>query len=219
MITPRLNCILNNITGKTMADIGTDHAYIPIKLAQDNKIIHAIACDIKQGPLNIAEKNVNKYGFSNIIELRLGAGLEPLSENEVESVVIAGMGGEMIINILNNEKSATYSELILQPMNYQAELRYWLSNNNFTIISEDLALEGFKVYNIIKVKKGEPTIFENELEYHLPKYLYSHTLFNELLAKKKREFTKILTGLEKAEKKDEILIKKYSDFLKEIDNI
>ena len=163
MITPRLNCILNNITGKTMADIGTDHAYIPIKLAQDNKIIHAIACDIKEGPLNIARKNVNKYGFSDIIELRLGAGLEPLSENEVETVVIAGMGGEMIINILKNEKSATYSELILQPMNYQAELRYWLSENNFTIISEDLSLEGFKVYNVLKVKKVTPNIFENEL--------------------------------------------------------
>ena len=219
MITPRLNCILNNITGKTMADIGTDHAYIPIKLAQDNKIIHAIACDIKEGPLNIARKNVNKYGFSDIIELRLGAGLEPLSENEVETVVIAGMGGEMIINILKNEKSGTYSELILQPMNYQAELRYWLSENNFTIISEDLSLEGFKVYNLLKVKKGTPNNFENELEYHLPKYLYSLPLFNELSAKKKREFTKILTGLEKAEKKDESLINKYSDFLKEIEKI
>ena len=219
MITPRLECILKYVTEKKVADIGTDHAYIPIKLAQDNKIIHAIACDIKEGPLNIARKNVNKYGFSDIIELRLGAGLEPLSENEVETVVIAGMGGEMIINILKNEKSATYSELILHPMNYQAELRYWLSENNFTIISEDLSLEGFKVYNLLKVKKGTPNNFENELEYHLPKYLYSHPLFNELSAKKKREFTKILTGLEKAEKKDESLINKYSDFLKEIEKI
>lgn len=219
MITPRLNCILNNITGKTMADIGTDHAYIPIKLAQDNKIIHAIACDIKEGPLNIAKNNVNKYGFSDIIELRLGSGLDPLSENEVETVVIAGMGGEMIINILKNEKSATYSELILQPMNYQAELRKWLSDNNFTIISEDLSLEGFKVYNLLKVKKGTPYNFLNELEYHLPKYLYNHPLFHELSAKKKREFTKILTGLEKAEIKDYSLINKYSDFLKEIEKI
>ena len=219
MITPRLNCILNNITGKTVADIGTDHAYIPIKLAQDNKIIHAIACDIKEGPLKIAKNNVEKYGFSNIIELRLGSGLEPLSENETESVVIAGMGGEMIINILKNEKSSSFQELILQPMNYQAELRKWLSENDFTIISEDLSLEGFKVYNLLKVKKGTATKFENKLKYHLPKYLYSHPLFNELLSKKKREFTKILTGLKKAEKKDDFLIKKYSDFLKEIENI
>lgn len=219
MITPRLNSILKHITGKTIADIGTDHAYIPIKLAQDNKIIHAIACDIKEGPLNIAKKNIEKYDFSNIIELRLGSGLDPLNENEVESVIIAGMGGEMIINILKNEKSHTFSELILQPMNYQAELRKWLSVNDFTIISEDLSAEGFKIYNLLKLKPGKTNKFKNELSYHLPEYLYSNPLFPKLLEKKKREFTKILTGLKKAEKKDEFLIDKYTEFLKEMEKI
>lgn len=219
MITPRLNSILNNITGKTIADIGTDHAYIPIKLAQNNKVIHAVACDIKEGPLNIAKKNVEKYDLSNIIELRLGSGLEPLKENEVESVIIAGMGGEMIINILKNEKSRTFGEFILQPMNYQAELRKWLLKNDFTIISEDLAKEGFKIYNLFKVKPGKTESFQKELEYHLPKYLYNHPLFPMLFEKKKREFTKILNGLKNAENKDIFLINKYSELLKEMEKI
>lgn len=218
MITPRLNSILNNITGKTIADIGTDHAYIPINLAMENKITHAVACDIMPGPLEIAKKNINKYGFSDIIELRLGSGLEPLRKNEVETVVIAGMGGEMIINILKNEKSASFSEIILQPMNFQAELRKWLLNNDFAIISEDLSLEGFKVYNLLKVKKRKQSPFKTELEYHLPEYLRNHSLFEKLFEKKKREFTKILNGLKKANLKNELLINKYSEFLKEMEN-
>lgn len=219
MITPRLNSILKHVTGKIIADIGTDHAYIPIKLAQDKKIIHAIACDIKEGPLAIAKKNVDKYALSDIIELRLGAGLEPLNPGEADTVVIAGMGGEMIINILKNEKSSTFNEFLLQPMNCQAELRKWLLNNGFTIISEDLSKEGFKVYNLLKVRPGSMEFFKNELQYHLPKYLYENPLFPMLFEKKKREFTKILTGLKKSENKDQLLIDKYSGLLKEMENI
>lgn len=219
MITPRLNSILKNVSGKTLADIGTDHAYIPISLARDGKITHAIACDIVPGPLLSAKRNIEKYGLTDIIELRLGAGLCPLEFGEAESVVCAGMGGEMLINILNDPKSASYSEIILQPMNFQAELRKWLTEHNFTVISEDLASEGFKIYNILKIKPGEGTKFKDEISLHLPDYLFSHPLFPMLFEKKKREFTKILTGLKKAAKKDEELIEKYSFLLKEMDKI
>ena len=219
MITPRLNSILQHITGKTVADIGTDHAYIPISLAKNGRISRAVACDIKKGPLDIARKNVEKYGFSDIIELRLGAGLEPLSENETETVIIAGMGGEMIMNILENEKSHTFGEIILQPMNCQAELRKWLTGHNFEIISEDLSKESFKVYNLIKIRPGKMKNFESEIELHLPAYLHENPLFPMLYEKKKREFTKILTGLEKAEKKDREMLSKYSALLEEMKKI
>lgn len=219
MITNRLENILNHISGKTMADIGTDHAYIPISLVKDGLVEKAIACDIKPGPLAIAEQNVKKYGFSEKIELRLGAGLEPLAENEVESVVIAGMGGEMIINILKNEKSRTFLELILQPMNYQAELRLWLLENDFTVILEDLSSEGFKVYNLLKVTPKKDTLKYTGIDVHLPKSLRNHPLFPMLYEKKKREFTKILTGLKMAENKDFDAISKYENLLKEMENL
>ena len=221
MITPRLNSILKHITKKSVADIGTDHAYIPIYLAQNKLITHAIACDIKEGPLKIAQKNIEKYGFSDIIETRLGGGFSPLEENEAETAVIAGMGGEMIIKILaeNLQKSYSFKEIILQPMNFQAELRKWLTEHNFEVILEDLSKEDFKVYNLIKVKKGNPYKYDGELEYHMPKYLYKNPLFHMLYDKKKREFTKILDGLLSARNKDSALIKKYTNLLKELDTI
>ncbi len=221
MITPRLNSIIKHISGKTIADIGTDHAYIPIYLAENGLINHAIACDIKKGPLKIAKKNIEKYGFSDIIEPRLGAGFAPLEIGEAETAVIAGMGGEMIINILSENllKSYSFKEIILQPMNCQAELRQWLSEHNFEIILEDLSCEGFKVYNLIKVKKGTPYKYASPIEYHLPKYLYKNPLFNMLYDKKKREFTKILNGLTSARNSDNILIEKYTKLLKELDSI
>ena len=219
MITPRLDNILTHISGKTMADIGTDHAYIPISLIKDGRVDMAIACDIKPGPLEIAEKNIKKYGFEDKIELRLGSGLEPITEAEVETVVIAGMGGEMIINILKNEKSRSFPELILQPMNYQAELRLWLFENGFSILSEDLSKEGFKVYNLIKARPGKSHEKFTEIDLHLPKSLRSHPLFPMLYDKKKREFTKILTGLKKAQNKDTRLITFYENLLEEMKNL
>ena len=126
-----------------MADIGTDHAYIPIKLTQDNKIVKAIACDIKEGPLSIAKKNVDKYGFSDIIELRLGAGLEPLSKNEVESVVIAGMGGENIASILEAAPWTADGKhtLLLSPHTKAEELRNYLMEHGYEICREALVYD------------------------------------------------------------------------------
>lgn len=221
MITPRLNSIIQNIGGKTLADIGTDHAYIPIYLLQNGLIDYAIACDIKKGPLDIARSNVEKYNIENI-ELRLGPGLNPIAENETETVVIAGMGGDMIMHILseNPKKSHSFKEIILQPMNCQKELRMWLVNNRFEIVGEDLSKEGFKVYNLIKVKSGENKHeFTSELSWHLPEYLFSHPLFPMLYDKKKREFTKILNGLKKAENKDFAEIKRLENLLEEMKKI
>ncbi len=221
MITPRLNSILNNTSGKTVADIGTDHAYIPIELIRRGGVERAIACDIRPGPLEIARKNVKKYGLEEKIELRLGSGFEPISPFEAETAVVAGMGGEMIINILaaDFEKSKSFNEIILQPMNYQAELRRWISENGFSILREDLSLEGFKVYNLLVIRHGECEKFNREIEYHLPPMLRNHPLFERLRDKKRREFTKIRSGLLRAEQKEEALIASYTKLLEELEEI
>ena len=221
MLTPRLESILGLISYKTVADIGTDHAYIPIELLKRGQADHAIACDIRPGPLAIAEKNVKKYGLSDKIELRLGGGFSPIKSGETETAVIAGMGGEMIIKILSEdlEKTKGFRELILQPMNCQRELRLWLLENGFSIKKEELEREGFKVYNLMRVCFSGETKTADELELHLPKSLYSHPLFGMLLEKKRREFTKILKGNERAGDKDYDVINKYSELLKELDKI
>ena len=192
MITPRLDLILQHITGRSVADIGTDHAYIPIKLSE--KGVRVIATDIRQGPLDMARAHVAKHGCD--VELRLGAGLEPIAVGETENIVIAGMGGEMIIKILTaDEEKARKSLLILQPMNSQYELRKFLCENDYEIVCEDIATEGFKVYNLIVVKSGKACMPDKDIDLHLPKCLYKHPLFSALLEKKKREFTRIYNGL------------------------
>lgn len=216
MITPRLEMILRHAGGKSCADIGTDHAYIPIKLTERGTRV--IATDIRKGPLSMAAKNAEKHGCN--IELRLGGGLSTLSPGEVECIIIAGMGGEMIEKIITEDIDvARKSTLILQPMNGQRELRRFLLANNFRIICEDIATEGFKVYNLIKAESGEGEPFCDEFCEHLPEYLYNHPLFEALLAKKKREFTKIAEGLLASANKDIKEIEKMQQFILRIEEL
>lgn len=199
MITPRLEMIIKNVSGKSVADIGTDHAYIPIALA--GKGIRVIATDVNRGPLDIAEGNIKKYGYN--IELRQGNGLSCLKPYEIEEIIIAGMGGELIQKIIENDfETASSAILILQPMNSQYELRRFLYDSGFAVIKEDLAKEGHKIYNLILAKQGKPVPYESELDCHLPPCLYGHPLFHMLAEKKKREFSRRYQGLLKSQNAD-----------------
>lgn len=221
MITPRLEMILRHIKGESCADIGTDHAYIPIELAK--KGFRVIASDIMPGPLAIAAENVKKNGAD--VELRLGGGLSPIEKGEADTIIIAGMGGEMIEKILSDGADKTEGvNFVLQPMNRQAELRKYLLNNGFYIIAEDLAVEGFKVYNLIVAtkdvsKSGQALLYNNEAEMHLPVFLRENPCFEALYSKKKREFSKILSGLMKSKDADPEEVTKLEQLLLKIDKI
>ena len=220
MITPRLECIINRVCGSVIADIGCDHAYVPVRLIQDGRAQRVIAADLNEGPLNIARQNIEKFGLSGKIETRLGGGLSVLMPGEADVIIIAGMGGEIIETILRaDEETAKKSKLILQPMNSQYELRKFLISNGYKIIAEDMALEGFKVYNVFEVETGYQTPFENEFDYQIPPYLYGHRYFKNLYDKKKREFEKIVHGLENAENYDKEKYDLYKYFLKELNGI
>lgn len=219
MLTNRLRVIAENINGKRIADIGTDHAYIPIYMVTERGAEYAIASDIKPGPLAIAEKNIKKYGCGEKTEIRLGSGMTVLTEaDNIATAVIAGMGGEVICGILaeSGEIASACQELVLQPMNSQYELRKWLFENGYRIIKEDLAAEGIKIYNIIVVKREEEkkSIYNDDFELHLPPSLYGHELFVKLAEKKMREFKKIKTGFERAKEKDMSVVEKYDGYLK-----
>ena len=214
MLTPRLELIYEKITGKKAADIGTDHAYIPIELIKSGRCQKVIASDIKPGPAEIAAKNIKNEGLD--IEVRLGGGLSVLRTGEVDDIIIAGMGGKLICSILEeNMEVAKSARLILQPMNSQWELRKFLLENGFGIESEDLALEGFKVYNVLVCSFGrEGIIYKEEIDYHVPSCLMGHKYYKNLLDKKIREFTKIIKGYEKAkEPQDEEKLQLYKSHL------
>ena len=218
MITPRLEAIIKHVSGKKIADIGTDHAYIPIYLTENNLADFVIASDINKGPLLIAEDNIKNHGLMKKTETRLGGGLSVLKEGEADTIIIAGMGGILISEILDADINvAKKSKLILQPMNAQYELRKYLLSHGFKITNEDIAVEGFKVYNIIEAESGEMTPFETDFEYQIPKYLTNHKYFKNLYNKKHREFTKVIKGLENSNEIDEEKLNQYKYWLKELE--
>ncbi len=220
MITPRLQKIIDLVDCENICDIGTDHAYIPIRLASLNMIKKCIATDKNKGPLESARNNVKKHRYDSLIELRLGEGLEPIEKNECELVIIAGMGGKLIGDIIEKdiEKSKTF-RFLLQPMNAQKELRERLIKNGFKITKEELSSEGFKVYNVFCCEVGDMELPE-EINLHIPKELEKHKLFKMLVNKKIREFEKILKGLLNAKEPIISEIERYKSLLlkvKELD--
>lgn len=137
--------------GKCFADIGTDHAYLPIYLLQNNKISKAVAADINRGPLDKAEENIAKYGMADSIKTVLCDGLKGLNSNDADDVAIFGMGGELIVKIIDEApwlKNAD-KRLILQPMTHPEKLREYLAKNGFKIIGETLSYDREKIYQTI----------------------------------------------------------------------
>lgn len=157
MLTPRLEAIAKMIPeGAVIADVGTDHGYLPLALLKQKQIPSAIAADINEKPLASARRNAGKE-FIDQMQFRLGNGIEPIGRAEVDLVVIAGMGGELISEILSAdwEKTRSISTYILQPMVKVPVLREFLLQNQFRILDESLVREGNKFYQIIKVTHGE----------------------------------------------------------------
>lgn len=218
MITPRLKCIIDNTHGRKIADIGTDHAYIPIYMIENSLADYFIASDVREGPISIASENIKEHNLSDKIETRLGNGLSVLNQNEANTVIIAGMGGQLISEIIEADIDiAKNVKLTLQPMNAQYELRKYLIKNGFSIINEDISVEGFKVYNILNAEYKKQAEFENDIEYHLPKYLIGHKYYHYLYDKKHREFSKVIRGLKKSGNTDKEKLELYEYWLEELE--
>ncbi|MDY2794553.1 class I SAM-dependent methyltransferase [Peptostreptococcus porci] len=182
-LTPRLKYISELVSdGKKIADIGTDHGYIPISLLLDKKISFAILSDINRGPLNNAKKEVTKNNVQNYVDLRLGSGMETLRDGEVDQVIIAGMGGILISDIIENkiELSKNLDKLILQPMQAPEELRRYLSKNGFKIIDEHFVREDHRIYEIIEAVYDKELLTEkqDDEDFEQKKYTqYIYSLF------------------------------------------
>ena len=136
-----------------LADIGTDHAYLPIDLVKSGKIQFAIASDVAKGPLDNAKTDILEAGLSNQIQTRLGSGLETIKpEDKIETVVIAGMGGKLMTDLLEaaKEKDELYPTLILEPNIGEPGVRKWLMEHNYQIIQEEIIDTAGHIYELIK---------------------------------------------------------------------
>ena len=159
MLTERLAAIANEIEkGESVADIGTDHGYLPMYLTKEEISPKVIMADISKGSLNKARRNCRELMPEVKFDFRNGNGLRVIKKGEVDVIVIAGMGGNLICDILGRDlgKAKSCKKLILQPRTAQGRLRAWLVRKGFDIVNEQLVREGRFICEIITAVPGEP---------------------------------------------------------------
>lgn len=208
LLSPRLQLIADLVkSGSVLADIGTDHGYVPVYCVMNEKCKKAIAMDVNMLPLKKAEENIEKYGLTDRITTRLSNGLEALEQGEADSVVIAGMGGLLIRNILEEGKKALCenTQLILQPMLAQKELRQYLYSNGYDIENEYVCREEDKFYNIICacVKTLEAPPSDKDIVLGKNADINSPEVYMEYLDYKYGVCQKIINGMKKSKNPDE----------------
>lgn len=159
MLTDRLMAMASQIEqGESVADIGTDHGYLPMYLVKEGISSKVIMADISKGSLNKARKNCKEYMPEVKFDFRHGNGLRVIRKGEVDAIVIAGMGGNLITEILGKDmgKAKACKKLVLQPRTSQGRLRAWLVRKGFDIKQEQLVKEGRFICEIITAVPGEP---------------------------------------------------------------
>ena len=184
--------------GAIVADIGTDHAYIPINLILSGKASYAIASDVNEGPIAIAKENIEKYGVSDKITVRVADGLCGIEEFKPDCIIICGMGGELIVNILKASEYVKSSnvKLVLQPMTAVKELREYLADG-FEIEDEKIVYDASKLYQVICARyDGKKHVYTNaELELGKINIAKKEPLFKDLLCQFIKKKNKRLNGL------------------------
>ena len=200
MLSVRLESIVKMIDEcNSIIDVGTDHAYVPIYLIKNGVCKKALASDINKGPLRKAQKNVDLENLADNIECRLGGGLSVVRPGEVEVAVIAGMGGNLIRDIIENDinvfKELNYA--ILQPVQNVDVLRKYLYDSGFDIIDEELCKEENKYYEVIKVKYAKKPKNLKSIYYEISKILLDkkHPLIGEYIKFKLDKYEKIYNTL------------------------
>lgn len=167
-LSKRLQMAADMVTGgNRVADIGCDHAHTSIYLAQHKRAAHIIAMDVNKGPLERAKENISRSGCTELIETRLSDGARELAVDEVDTLLISGIGGALMIRILEDSREVVESveELVLQPQSEIAKVRYYLHSRGFFIIDEDMLLEDGKYYTVLHAVKGSEH-YQSEAEYY-----------------------------------------------------
>ena len=202
-LSNRLLAVASFVTdGNVLADVGTDHGYIPIYLMQEQRIPRAIAMDINAGPLQRAKEHITRYGLDNYIETRLSDGVAALTPGEVDTVLVAGMGGGLVMHILEAGKEVCRQakELILQPQSELERVRAYLWSNGYVILEEDMVLEDEKFYPMMRVvyqNAVDAECAENLLFCRYGKHLLEqkHAVLKEYLMREEKMYAGIMGNL------------------------
>ena len=206
-LSKRLKAVAELVTpGMRLADVGTDHGYIPIYLTEAGVIPSAIAMDINKGPLDRAKEHIREHGLEGKIQTRLSDGLKNLQMNEADCMIAAGMGGGLVIRILSEERDTAGSlkELILQPQSEIDSVRKYLTEEGYRIVAEDMVYEDGKYYPMMKAVPcmagaGEIPYSEEELEFGRVLLQQAHPVLGQFLEREMEIQNRILSALESQE--------------------
>lgn len=194
-LQPRLRLLADLVPqGARLADIGTDHGYLPVWLMQQGRIASAIAADIGPEPLAHARRTAEEYGAA--LDLRLCDGLRGIAPHEADTVVMAGMGGETIIHILTDSSWPRDSgcTLLLQPQTKVELLRRWISENGYVCRDERLVWDKGKLYVVLQMTAGEP-FTPDEVRLYGGLHLEGDPLYGDYLDAQLQRLRRRLDGL------------------------
>lgn len=204
-LSKRLEACLHYTEGfMHLADIGTDHALLPIEAVLRGYVMHAIGIDNKYGPFLQAKRNVSKYQLDARITLRLGDGLEKITD-QTEVVVISGMGGELVAKILNEGNHKNVKRFVLQPNRNVRAVRTMIMELDYRIIDEIVLEDSDKFYDVLVVESGTITYTEKQLKYGPINLLQRPYYFIKRLEKDLKQYRDIASQLEPGERLEEIL--------------
>ncbi len=229
-LSKRLQAIENYVSENAIvADIGTDHGYIPVSLIENGKAKKVIATDISKGSLDKTVEFVKDLRLEDKIDTRLGDGLQVIKPYEVDTLIIAGMGGLLIMEILESNLKTLDSivNFIFQPMVASRELRQYLVKNSFSILDEDLVYEDKKYYEIIYAQRGKTNLVK-EIDFEINPLLIAkgHPLVKDFIKYKIKGGENILDELSRGEtdksieryKLIEESLQMYREVLKKVDS-
>lgn len=222
-ISNRLLCCASMLTpGCRVADIGTDHGYLPIDLLQKQIASFVVAADLREQPLAKARYNAHRYGVADKIRFTLSDGLEAIVPDEVDTIVCAGMGGDCIVHILQAAawlRDARYT-LVLQPQSAGQALRKFLTESGFAIEKETLAKDGGFYYTVLRARFGEATPLTPGQQYVSPQLLQSGSEYlPAYLARIESALRTTVEGLKSSEKAAPERVAYYTQALQEVEEM
>lgn len=224
-ISKRLGAAVALVTkNNRVADIGCDHAYTSIYLVENGIASKVIACDINKGPLQRAKENIARYGYDSIIETRLSDGAKKIEPGEVDTLLVSGMGGGLVVKILSDSKEVVEacSELILQPQSEIFLVRKYLHEIGYQITEENMVIDEEKYYVMMRATKADcqPRYSEEVCYQYGAKLLENkNEILYQYLKKEKATYESILEKLVMTQtqnsKKREEEVKQQLEYIKE----
>lgn len=211
-LSQRLQAVANLVgETETLADVGTDHGYVPVFLVSLGKAEHAIAMDVNKGPLLRAQEHIRQFDLERQIETRLSDGLAALQPGEAQVIVIAGMGGALMARILGDGQETAHAaqRLVLQPQSEVTSFRRFLMEHGYRIMAEDMVYEDGKYYTMMAaeyvrhdMQNVREEMTETDLKYGPLLLAEKHPVLHRYLLRQREQKQQILDRLEKKARQD-----------------